>query len=230
MITFMRDNLAPPDQSAKASIYAQLTDQGLHATEPRPSAPVASEFEGLPVVDASVSRRYARALFSLALEEGGHERVGAELEAIAQAIRGSSEARALVENPGYTQALRHSLVDLLAQRLSLSPSVVNFLRLLVDRHRLAEIGAIARSYAEMLDEKVGRVRATVTSARPLSEDDLRRVREALAALTRRTIVLESGTDPRIVGGLVAQVGPRVFDGSIKTQLERMRRELKIRPI
>jgi F-type H+-transporting ATPase subunit delta len=78
----------------------------------------------------------------------------------------------------------------------------------------------------MLDEKVGRVRATVISAKPLTDEEVRRVREAFSAATRRTIVLESRSDPKIVGGLVAQVGPKVWDGSIRTQLERMRRELK----
>ena len=178
------------------------------------------------MIHASVSRRYARALFSLAQEEGQHERVGEELEAVGETLRSSPEARTMVENPGYTQAHRHALVDLLAQRMQLSPPMLSFLRLLVDRHRLAEIHGIARAYGEMLDEKVGRVRATVTSARPLGEDELPRVREVFAAATRRTIVLEPRTDPKIVGGLIAQVGPRVFDGSIKTQLERLRRELK----
>ena len=112
------------------------------------------------------------------------------------------------------------------QKLSLSPLVASFLRLLVDRHRLAEIGAIARSYGEMLDEKVGRVRATVVSAKPLTDEELRGVREVLSAATRRTIVLDSRSDPKIVGGLVTEVGAKMWDGSIRTQLERMRRELK----
>ena len=178
------------------------------------------------MIAASVSRRYARALFSLALEEGEHERIGEELESVAQTVQASGEARALVEGPRYTPAQRHALIDVLVQKLSLSPLLAKFLRLLVDRHRLAEISAIARSYGEMLDEKIGRVRATVTSARPLGDEDLRRVREALSAATRRTIILDSRSDPKIVGGLVTQVGPKVWDGSIRTQLERMRRELK----
>ena len=178
------------------------------------------------MIDASVSRRYARALFSLAEEEGQHERVGEELEAVAAALRSSPEARTMVENPGYTQAHRHALVDVLAKRMQLLPPMVSFLRLLVDRHRLAGIHGIVRAYGELLDEKIGRVRGTVTSAKPLGDDDLRRVREVFSAATRRAVVLESRTDPKIVGGLVAQVGPRVWDGSIKTQLERLRRELK----
>ena len=71
-----------------------------------------------------------------------------------------------------------------------------------------------------------RVRATVTSAKPMNDDELRRVREVLAEATRRTIVLEARADPGIVGGLIAQVGAREWDGSIRTQLERMKRELK----
>jgi len=214
-----------PKTSAKG-LEPSLTDQGLRATEPRLSRPQASEIEGFAVIEASISRRYARALFSLALEEGKHERTGEELDAVAQAIRASNEARTVVENPGYTPGQRHALVDVLARSLSLSLLLTNFLHLLVDRHRLAEVPAIARSYAEMVDEKVGRVRATVTSAKPMNDDELRRVREVLAEATRRTIVLEARADPGIVGGLIAQVGAREWDGSIRTQLERMKRELK----
>ena len=74
------------------------------------------------------------------------------------------------------------------------------------------------------------MRAVVTSAQPLSPQELSRLRDALASATRRTIVLEAKTDSSIVGGLVTQVGATVFDGSIKTQLERMRDELKRAPL
>src|SRR5712671_3231192 len=226
MMTFMPGNLAPPRSGCKGLLTPSLTDHGLRATQPRLSRPLSERNRGFEVISGSISRRYARALFSLALEEGGHERTGEELEAVARTIRSSAEARMLAESPAYTPAQRHALVSVLVQKLSLSPLVASFLSLLVDRHRLAEIPAIARSYGEMLDEKVGRVRATVTSARPLADDDLKRVRETLAAVTRRTIVLDSHSDPKIVGGLVAQVGATVWDGSIRTQLERLRRELK----
>jgi F-type H+-transporting ATPase subunit delta len=226
MMIFMSGNLALPRSGCKGLLTPSLTDQGLRATEPRLSRPPAEGNRGFEVIAASISRRYARALFSLALEEGRHERIGEELESVAETVQASREARALAEGPRYSPAQRHALVDVLVQKLSLSPLVGSFLRLLVDRHRLAEIGAIARSYGEMLDEKVGRVRATVVSAKPLTDEEVRHVREALSAATRRTIVLDSRSDPKIVGGLVTQVGPKVWDGSIRTQLERMRRELK----
>lgn len=182
------------------------------------------------MIPASVARRYARALLALGLEDGRSEKYGEELEAVAAALETSAEARDLVLNPGYTKAQRQAVVDTLAQTFSLSPVVVNFLRLLVDRRRIGELDAIARAYRELVDAQVGRIRAVVTSAWPLSQEELSRLRDAIAAAARRSIVLETKTDPSLVGGLVTQVGVTVYDGSIKTQLERMREELKRAPI
>jgi len=182
------------------------------------------------VIDASVARRYARALFSLGLEEGRHEEYGGELEAILSALEHSREAGAFLRNPGYTLQQRHNAVDALASALKLSPVVVNFLRLLVDRQRVGDLPQVARAYRAMVDEKVGRVRATVTSAAPLSDRETKNLREAIAAMTGRTIVLDAKTDPSLIGGAVTQVGPRSFDGSLRTQLERMREQLKRAPI
>src|ERR1700694_362404 len=182
------------------------------------------------VIAASVARRYARALLALGLEEGRHEKYGEELEAVSAALETSVEARDLVLNPSYTKAQRQGVVDILAQSLSLSPVVVSFLRLLVDRRRIGQVGAIARAYRELVDAQVGRIRAVGTTAQPLTPDELSRLRDTIAAAARRSIVLETKTDPSLVGGLVTQVGVTVYDGSIKTQLERMREELKRAPI
>jgi F-type H+-transporting ATPase subunit delta len=181
-------------------------------------------------VIASVSRRYAKALLNLALETGEHEKVAESLDAVVRAIAASTEARTLAQNPGYTQKQRQQLVDLLAQRLNLPATLVNFLRLLVDRHRFAELADIARSYRDLVDAQVGRVRGTVTSAQPLPPDELERVRRVLSETTRKSLVLELRTDPALLGGIVAQVGPTVWDGSLKTQLERLRKDLKEAPL
>jgi F-type H+-transporting ATPase subunit delta len=181
-------------------------------------------------VIASVSRRYAKALLAFGLETGEHEKLAESLDSVVRAIAASTEARTLAQNPGYTQAQRQQLVDVLAQRLALSATLVSFLRLLVDRHRMGELPDIARSYRDLVDAQVGRVRGTVTSAQPLPPDELERVRKALAESTRKSLVLEARTDPAILGGLVAQVGPTVWDGSLRTQLERLRKELKDAPL
>jgi len=182
------------------------------------------------LIAASVARRYARALLSIGLEEGRFEQYGAELEAVLQAMKASRELGFVLANPGYSPELRHGAIDVVAGALKLSPLTVNLLRLLVDRQRIADLAAVARAYRAMVDQQAGRVRATVTSARPLSEDELGRLREAIGRMTGRSIVLESKTDPALIGGVVAQVGATMLDGSLRTQLERMREELKNAPL
>lgn len=188
-------------------------------------------FEGATdLIHSSVARRYARALLSLGLEEGRFEQYGDELEAVLQTMRQSRELKALLENPGYSPKQRHAAVDAVAAALRLSPLTVNFLRLLVDRERGSDLLAIARAYRAMVDQQAGRIRATVTAAGPLSEEEVNRLREALGRMTGRSIVLESRTDPSLIGGVVAQVGATLLDGSLRTQLERMREDLKSAPM
>jgi F-type H+-transporting ATPase subunit delta len=189
------------------------------------------------VIDPSVARRYARALLSLALDQGdgrdrqeAAERYGAQLSSIAGVLAGSKEVRSALFDPGYTASLRHQVVATLAQRLQVDEVIGSFLRLLVDRKRISLLPAIARAYGDMVDQMVGRVRATVTAAQPLSDAELAAVRDVLARAVQRKIVLEGRTDPALVGGLVAQVGGTVYDGSLRTQLMRLRDELKQHPV
>jgi F-type H+-transporting ATPase subunit delta len=182
------------------------------------------------LIASSVARRYARALLSLGLDEGRFEEYGAELETVLQAMKASRELAFVLGNPGYSVEQRQGAIAALSQTLDLSPLTVNFLRLLVDRQRIGDLAAIARAYRAMVDQQSGRVRATVTSARPLSEDEIGRLREAIGRMTGRSIVLESKTDPSLIGGAVTQVGAIMLDGSLRTQLERMRDELKNAPL
>ncbi len=182
------------------------------------------------MIASSVARRYARALLSLGLEDGRFEQYGEELETVLQAVKSSRELSSVLSNPGYSQEQRQGVIGALAGALELSPLTVSLLRLLVDRQRIADLAAVARAYRAMVDQQAGRVRATVTSAGPLGEDGLDRLREAIGRMTGQSIVLESKTDPSLIGGVVAQVGATMLDGSLRTQLERMREELKNAPL
>jgi len=182
------------------------------------------------VIDTGVARRYARALLSLASEEGRHEQLADELSQVLRTMRENRELGFLLETPGYSQEQRRAAVDALGTALSLSPLLMKFLRLLVERQRTPDLAAIQRAYSALLDQQVGRVRATVTAAQPLSPDEVKKLRDTLASLTGQSVVLEAKTDPRILGGVVTQVGPTQYDGSLKTQLDKLRAELKQAPV
>jgi F-type H+-transporting ATPase subunit delta len=177
------------------------------------------------VIESSVARRYARALFSLASEDPakGVEAAFDQLSAVAHAFADNVALRALLQ-PGTPVSQQKALIDTLAPRLS--PLVGNFLRLLAERQRLDGLQQIALAFGGMVDQHLGRVRAIVTAPQPLSQHDLAQVEKALAAATHKKILLETLVDDSLIGGLTADVGGVLYDGSIRTQLARLRDELK----
>lgn len=173
----------------------------------------------------SVSRRYARALFSMGVDRGTFEQLGKELDAFSDLWTGSAELRQALENPVFKASEKRAVLEGLLPRVSPSPDVQKFILLLLDRRRLHGVGAIARSYREMADAHTGRVRAHVTSAQPLAAAELERVRQSLAKRTGKQVILEASVDPALIGGLVARVGDLVLDGSVRTQLGTLRDKL-----
>lgn len=177
------------------------------------------------MIGASVARRYAKALFQVGLEDGRWEAYGEELGRLDQALATSPELTDLFQNPAYGRDARASGAKLAVEKLGLSAAVSNLLFLLVDRQRASDIGSIAKAYASLVDAKVGRVRAVVTSATALAPELTSRLGATLAELTGKKILLDTKVDPALLGGVVAQVGSTVLDGSLRTQLESLRTQL-----
>ena len=179
------------------------------------------------MVNVSISRRYARALLEASTESGKTDVVADQLSSLVGAFQTSREMSDVLLNPAYTREQRSAVVEAVMRAVgSVEPVLANTLRLLVDRNRLGFLPDIARLYRDMADAQAGRVRGHVTSASPLTPEALEGVRTALQQLTQRNVILETRVDPALLGGVSAQVGSLLYDGSLKTQLELMRRELK----
>ncbi len=179
------------------------------------------------MVNVSIARRYARALLDVAAEAQRTDAVAEQLTAFVSAFEKSRELSDVLLNPAYTRAQRSGVVEGMMQLMgSVEPALANTLRLLVDRNRLIYLPDIARVYRDMADARAGRARGLVTSASPLPADALEQLRKNLQQLTQRDVVLETRVDPSLLGGVAAQVGSVLYDGSVRTQLEQMRRELK----
>ena len=177
------------------------------------------------MIAGSIGRRYAKALLSIGVATHSFDALGRELDRVAETIAGSAELKNVLENPVFPLSQRHHVLEDIARRLSLSASVKNLLLILLDRSRISALPDIARAHRELVDEQAGRARATVTSAAPLDPAIEARLRGALEKQTGKTVLHDKKIDPSLIGGVVAQVGDLVFDGSVKHQLEKLRTEL-----
>jgi len=178
------------------------------------------------MIPGSIARRYAKALFSLAIEKGRIEPWSDSLLALARAIDASPELRDVLQNPAYTREARAAVVSRVAQGLALEADPAALVNLLADRDRLPGIAAIAAAFRELADVELGRLRARVTSAVPLDDAAVHAIAEKLSAATQKKVLVERAVDPAILGGVVAQVGSTVYDGSLRSQLEDLRSTLK----
>ena len=179
------------------------------------------------MINVSVARRYARALISVAGDSGGIDTVLEPLDAFARALESEPELTDLLVNPAYSRLQRAAVVEAMLKHLGAKePAFVNLIKLLCDRGRLVHLPQIARLYRDLADERAGRVRGKVTTAVELSKESLAKLGKTLEKATQRSVVLETRVDPTILGGASAQVGSMVYDGTLRTQLEDLRRQLK----
>lgn len=175
------------------------------------------------MINVSIARRYARALIAVSLQSGRVDEVLEELETMAKAMSASAEMRDLFHSPGFSREQRHDFLQAFAKRAGFGEPTISFLRLLLDRGRAEHIDQITRIYRQLADEAAGRVRAEVHTPRKLDPKASAGLAAALSRITGRKIQLEEMIDESLIGGIVAKVGDRVFDGSVRTQLERIRK-------
>jgi len=178
------------------------------------------------MISSAIARRYAKALFSLAADSGRIEQWSEGLQAVRAALAGSPELREALGSPTYDRDHRRGVVAALAKSQGFPGEVENLLFLLADRNRMAYLPAIADHFRDLADARLGRVRARVTSAVPLSAAEARQIADKLALATKGQVLLETAVDPSLMGGVVAQVGSLVYDGSVRSQLEELRRAMK----
>jgi len=179
--------------------------------------------------NVSIARRYARALLDVASEAGSPDRVLDQLTGLARLVSGHPDLARVLENPALAKAQQRGVVEgLISASGGLDPALANLLRVMVDRGRLPFLRDVARIYRDLADVRAGRVRGKITSAVPMGEDALRKLEQALERILQRDVVLEAQVDRALIGGVAAQVGPVLFDGSLRTQLDDLRRSLMAR--
>ena len=174
----------------------------------------------------AAAKRYARALFDVALSEKlDLEKSGQELAATAAFVAGNEALQRVLANPAIPASRKRAVLEKLLERSPVTPAVARILLLLADRDRLALLHEVAEMYHQRVMDHQRVVRAQVTTAVALPADRVAALQEGLAAVTGRQVHLDVRVDPSIVGGAVARIGSVVYDGSVTTQLEKLKQQL-----
>jgi F-type H+-transporting ATPase subunit delta len=169
--------------------------------------------------------RYAKALLDVAAKESDPAQVERDLDAIVRALTGHDELRRILANRATPAAIRVNLVRAVAERAAAQPPVTKLVVILAERGRLELLPDLLDVYRERLLAHNNVVRGSVTTATPLAPPQLDALARSLGTLTGKDVRLDVEVDPSLIGGVVARLGSTVYDGSIRTQLEKLKQEL-----
>ena len=170
--------------------------------------------------------RYAKALFDVAVQEKADlAKVDQDLQDFVAMGKGSPDLALALSRGSVTDAQRQSLMEAVAKSMTLTMPVMKLLVLLARTGKMNLLPDLAAAYRERLLAHQNIVRAEVKSAAPLSPAQITALEESLAKVTGKKVELSVSVDPELLGGVVTTIGSTVYDGSVRTQLERMRQEL-----
>jgi len=199
------------------------------SADPVRPAPVKKEktrVENSAGITASLQGRYASALFDLAREQNLASAVEADLGKLSEALAASDELAALIRNPRISREAAAGAIDGVAGLLGISALTKNFLGVLAGNRRLGALPEIIRAFASIAAAFRGEVSAEVTSAHPLTDDQLSALAAKLQEREGRSVKLKASVNPELLGGLVVRIGSQQIDSSIRTRLNSLAHAMK----
>jgi F-type H+-transporting ATPase subunit delta len=176
-------------------------------------------------VQSRAANRYARALFSLAQEEGNVASIRSELDDMARLLAANPDLKRRLFQPLHPVRERREVLRSVCEQGGGSQIIRNFFSYLIEQRRLVAFEAIHDEFKRLADLADCRVRAEVRSASPLRDEQRARLVDALARRTGKKVELIVQVDSSLIGGAIATVGGLVFDGSLRTQLLQLRSTL-----
>jgi F-type H+-transporting ATPase subunit delta len=174
------------------------------------------------LIISNIAKRYARAFFGIAREDGLYEKYYLELTLFSSIIKESKDLKELLLNPVFGQDEKRAVVDSLLKKTDISNVTANFLRLLVDKRRIGILPDIESCYRKFMDDALKKIRVDVKTAFPLSAELSEKLQKRMEDLTGRKVEMAVSEDASLLGGIVVGVGDTLYDGSIKTQLHNVR--------
>ncbi|HWG17589.1 MAG TPA: ATP synthase F1 subunit delta [Acidobacteriaceae bacterium] len=174
----------------------------------------------------ALALRYARAFAEVAesakLDSSAAQ---SQLRDFAETLAGSSDLRELLENPSIEQASKLKVLDAIAKRMGMFAQVRNFLAVIIEHGRLAELNDILKEYREMADADSGAVEARIVTARPLNDADRAQLEAQVTRMAGAHVRATYAQDASLIGGAVVEIGSTIYDGSVRTQLQQLKQRL-----
>jgi len=177
---------------------------------------------------SAVANRYAHALVDIVMAPGSPlkaEGAVAQLRAVEALLAESQELRTALLTPAIPTSRKRAVMAKLLERTGASPLIRNFVYVVIDHRRIPAMSEIREAFELQLDERLGFVRAEVSSAAPLNASISAGLESQLSKLTGKRMRLRFGVDPGLIGGVVARIGSTVYDGSVRGELRELGRKL-----
>ncbi|MCB2015333.1 MAG: F0F1 ATP synthase subunit delta [Sphingobium sp.] len=177
-------------------------------------------------IQASLSGRYALALFELARDSKQLDSVAESLTALKKALSESDDFRNLTTSPVIGREAAAKAVAALAASMGLDALTTKFLGVLAEARRLSQLPAAIRAFETLLSQHKGESRAEITSAHALSDEQVAALQKNLKTRVGRDVAVDTKVDPSILGGLVVKIGSQMIDSSIRTRLNTLAQAMK----
>jgi F-type H+-transporting ATPase subunit delta len=175
---------------------------------------------------ASMAGRYAVALFELAKDQKQLDQVAGDLESFERMLDGSAELTRLVRSPVISAEDQARALGALLDKAGIGGLTLNFFKLIARNRRLFAAGDMAKGFRALLARERGEVSADVTSAHPLTPDQMNALSDSLKAQVGKNVKIATRVDPNLLGGLIVKVGSRMIDSSLRTKLDNLKVAMK----
>jgi F-type H+-transporting ATPase subunit delta len=172
-----------------------------------------------------LGKRYATAILDLATSGDEVRAFGEQIRAFGRLLGEVPELREVLTVPLYHREFREKTLAEVCDRGGFAVPVREFFKVLLERRRIDQFEAIVEAWDELIDEREGRVRALLVSARPLPEADRDRIAATIRVKTGRQVVVRTEVDPSLIGGVRVHLGSTVIDGSVRSQIEQVKERL-----
>ena len=172
-----------------------------------------------------IARRYAKALVNLAEIEKDLDNTGKHLNSITKVYKENSELRQVLSDTKVSSGVKLEILKDVLSKIKVSRLVDTFSRYLLAKRRIDFLPDIERAFNLLLQEKLGRIEAKVTTASELPKDTVKKLVDSISSYSGKEIEVNVTIDPSIIGGIVTRIGSTVIDGSIQTYLNQIRQSI-----